>query len=733
MPRLGHSAALLLGALAVTLCPTAAVAQDTCRHAVILTLPGVTWGDVRAAGPSEILDAARAGALGSISVRTNTARTSYAAGFGSIGAGARVDGARSAGGPAAASDPVALEASPPLVSGMVAAGLAEMKDLARRAGYRAAPGALGSALDDIPLIAVGNGDRGMPPPLPAGFGRWTLLGAMDRAGRVALSATGGKLLRAAADAPYGVRTDPTRMRRAVEEALAVPCSVVMIEQGDVARADTAALASTERAARVDMTTALLAASDVLERARALLDPDRDLLMIVSPTSPAAADQARLGVAIAVGPGFEPGTVLESSTTRRRGLVTLPDVAPTVLDRLGVAMPAAMNGGPWLATEAASDDRIQDALDLNSESVFVDDLKSNVATAFVVFQVLVYLVAIPLVARSEARPERAPPVHWLEPAALAVVAFPVSTYLAGIARAHELGAGGFVALLVLVDAGLVALVTMILRRPLERLLALTALTTTVLVADLATAGALQLNTVFGYSPIVAGRFAGAGNIAFAVLGASGLITGALIVHHRRHARQALLATALLFAAVVVVDGAPQLGSDVGGTLALVPALGVTWLLLAGRRPSPRIVVLSVVAGVVVLGAFLALDLARPPDDRTHLARLFIDVRARGLPVLVDTIDRKATANIRVFRSTVYTLFVPPALGVMAWLLRRPRGRWERLARAYPRLRAGLIGGLVLAVLGFAVNDSGIVVPAVILSYLVPMALLVHLALDRDASP
>jgi hypothetical protein len=38
-------------------------------------------------------------------------------------------------------------------------------------------------------------------------------------------------------------------------------------------------------------------------------------------------------------------------------------------------------------------------------------------------------------------------------------------------------------------------------------------------------------------------------------------------------------------------------------------------------------------------------------------------------------------------------------------------------------------LLLAVLGFAVNDSGIVVPAMVLSYLAPMSLLLHLVLER----
>ena len=67
-----------------------------------------------------------------------------------------------------------------------------------------------------------------------------------------------------------------------------------------------------------------------------------------------------------------------------------------------------------------------------------------------------------------------------------------------------------------------------------------------------------------------------------------------------------------------------------------------------------------------------------------------------------------------------------------LLRRPRGRWNRLAHALPYLRAALAGGLLLAVLGFAVNDSGIVIPAVVLSFLVPLTLLVHLLLDGEAA-
>jgi hypothetical protein len=252
----------------------------------------------------------------------------------------------------------------------------------------------------------------------------------------------------------------------------------------------------------------------------------------------------------------------------------------------------------------------------------------------------------------------------------------------------------------------------------------------LMVDTIVGAPLQLRSVFGYSPLVGGRFSGVGNIAFSVLAATSLITGTLIVHRFSGSKRALTAAGALFVATVIVDGAPQLGADVGGVLALIPGFAVAWLLLARRRVTWKLVAVSIVVMLLAAGTFLAVDLARPEESRTHLARLFEDVRDRGVEVLTNTLDRKVTTNLRVFRSTIWTYLVPPVLASMAWLLMRPRGRWRRLANAYPRLRGGLVAGLVIAVIGFAVNDSGIVIPAVILSFLAPLALMMHLSMERE---
>lgn len=727
------TAAVLVAVAAATATAATAtagrVAGDAagCRRVVIFTLPGVIWADVERWRPRALLGAAGRGAAGSMSVRTISSRTSYASGFSTIGGGSRVDGGFVPGAPAAEGSKDGL-----FRRDVVAAGLNELGERAADAGYNAEPGALASAMGELPLIAVGNADPGLPAPTPGFLGHWPLYAAMDIHGVVDYAATGASLLRRDANAPFGVRTDAEEITAAIDAALELECASVVVEQGDMARADRLARTLGRRLPRVRR-DALLAADEVLEHVEESLDPRRDLLMIVSPTSPAWDTASHLGVAVATGPGFEPGETLESASTRRRGVVTLPDVAPTVLAHLELERPASMNGRPWIDVQARTDDRAAAAAAFDAESVFVGGLQADVSTAYVVFQVLVDLVTIALLAWRERGGGRAAGGRLetaLELAALAIVAFFPATYLMGAVDGHVLGAPGYWALLLVLDTALVGVSALIVRDPLDRLLALAALTTLVISGDLFLGAPLQMNTVFGYSPIVAGRFAGLGNTGFAALGAAAVVSGALIVHKLKASALGLAIVAALFVYVVVVDGAPTLGSDVGGVIALVPGLAITWVLLSGRRPTAAVLALSALGALLFLAGFLALDLARPPEEQTHLARLFEDVGDRGMVVLTDTIARKAESNLRVFRTTIWTYFVPPALAVLAWLLSRPKGRWARLARLYPRLRAGLVGGLVLALLGFALNDSGIVIPAVILSFLVPLALMVHLALERD---
>lgn len=730
MARTLRLARIVVASAAISLVTAAPLqAQEDCARSVVLALPGVLWSDIERFEPPNILQAIEDGAWGSMSVRTNSSRTSLASGFVTMGAGTRVDGGVTTGGPVEVEGQLDEESTP--TEGVRVAGVGEVAAGTSDDGYGARPGALAGALE-APVYALGNGDLGGPAPAPIGYGRWTLLSAMNPQGVVDAAATGEDLLVDDDAAPYGVRTDPDRLSEALDGFFGT-CGVAFVDQGDLTRFDQRVMALGLDEVTDDLVSsqreALLASDELVGDLRSRMQPD-DLLLIVSPTSPAWAGEAHLGVAIAVGGRFEAGTTMESASTRRRSLVTLPDIAPTVLEHFGVDMPPVMNGRA-MVSRPTNDPPVATMTALDDESVFIDEVKGPLSAIFVLFQVVVYVLLLLLLVWRERRGVGSTAARTLQMCGLAVVAFPVSTYLAGVVDGHALGGVAFGALLIAISTALVLIVSVIIRNPLDRLLALVAFTWLVVAVDLVTGSMLQLNTVFGYSPIVAGRFAGAGNIVFAVFGVAAILTGALIAYRFSGRAFTMPLIVAIFGATIVIDGAPAYGSDVGGVLALVPALGITLVLLSGRKPRFRTVVIAGVAGVVVLGLFLVVDLSLPAESQTHLARLYEDTRDRGFGALFDTIERKATANLRVFTSTIWTYFVPPALLAMVFLLRRPSGRWQQFAFNYPKLRAGLIGGLVLAVTGFAVNDSGIVIPAVILSFLVPMALLVHLSMD--ASP
>jgi hypothetical protein len=722
--RLAVSAVATVAVLTAT--PVSAQTPPSdCSRVVVFTLPGVIWADVDSRYMSNLQHLARQGAVGSISVRTVSSRTTYASGFTTLGAGTRMDGGTSTGGVV---DEGTTEGF--LQEDIRMAGLDEIEELADSAGYDAVPGALAGALgDEVQVAAVGTGDPGFDPPLPLGPGRWAHLAAMDPDGVVDLG-TDETLLGASGSGPFGVTTDARAFQSAVGQALESDCGVTFIDHGDLLRDDLASTIVQRPLYRRD--TDLRWTDNQLSITARSLD-EEDLLLVVSPTSPGWDPETHLGIFVAVGPGFPAGSSVTSGSTRADHVVTLPDIAPTILRHLGIEKPGSMLGTAITAIPWEEDvDRMDAAVEFDEEAVYSHGIVADIATGFVIVQVIIYLLIIFLLFRTEREGlvQRPRLRRWLELGALSVVAFPLASYLASPLNAHEIGLAWLVVAMVGIVAALVTVVSLVISLPLYRLAALAAATLAVMIVDLAFGGPLQYMAVFGNDPINAGRFAGLGNIAFTILATCSIVTASILIHRWPDKRGVLVGVAALFVITVIADGAPQLGSDVGGVIALVPALVVTFMLLAGKRPSWRAVAISVVGALVVLGIFLAVDLSRPPDAQTHLGRFFNDIRTRGGGVFFDTIERKARTNLRIFGSTIWTYLVPPALALIAYLLLRPRGRWHTLAIAYPRLRAGLIGGLLLAVLGFAVNDSGIVVPAMVLSFLVPMALLIHLSIDAS---
>ena len=99
----------------------------------------------------------------------------------------------------------------------------------------------------------------------------------------------------------------------------------------------------------------------------------------------------LGVFALHGPGVRAG-LLETSTTRRAGYVALQDIAPTILDRVGVEPPTTMEGRPAESTRVGGEfaGRVQRLARENRASMFRD---ANIGAAMVALAVVVVIVTL----------------------------------------------------------------------------------------------------------------------------------------------------------------------------------------------------------------------------------------------------------------------------------------------------------------------------------------------------
>jgi hypothetical protein len=266
-------------------------------------------------------------------------------------------------------------------------------------------------------------------------------------------------------------------------------------------------------------------------------------------------------------------------------------------------------------------------------------------------------------------------------------------------------------------------------PLASLSVITTATVVLLIADVALGARLQTSSVLGYSPHTAARFTGYGNTAYAVLAASALVTAIVLCARRRSSRPAVAAAAALLALVVIVDGAPWLGADVGGILSLVPVYGLVVLALSGRRLTWRTVLIAGTATAVVLALATGIDLLRPPDARTHLGRFVADA-IDDPSSFTTTVSRKWATNLRVFRQSIWTWMVPIVAVFSLYVLVVAKG-WRSLLPRGSVLRLGVVAALGLGLLGWLVNDSGVVVTALVFVYVGPFLTL--LALDARQEP
>ncbi|MBX6351301.1 MAG: hypothetical protein IRZ11_07310 [Clostridia bacterium] len=717
---------------------------------VVVLVPDLGWGDVAA---PELAAFARGAAWADLNVRgaENTRASSYA----TLGAGAAASAERL---DAGYGD---LEASPEGLARDVFRRRTgeeapkrsvlelDMPSVARaNAGGRAEPGALGAALHAAGLATAvwGNAD------VPGEPERGAVLFLADRLGVVDVGLVGPATLAVDPDAPFGRAADLDGFY-AFWRGLRPPAdggpSVVAVEFGDLWRQTRYAPLAEPGVAESQREAARRALAALLDRLMRSLDPARDGLLLVSPVAredPRAPDY--LTPLALWGRGAEPG-LLRSPGTRRPGLVTALDLAPTVLAWFGLVPPATMEGRPISVVPMADEEALAgQATPTPSES------EAPVGTSEPLpGQAVPGLGAPPAVLTAVHIHERTLNIDRLRPdlirgwiaAYLVAVAFASARLVSARRRlgslAHvlaylaALGPGFLLAtaspwppwsglLAGVVDVALAALLIAALSawvgrrlwgRPEGTLYALAALTALLITVDAARGGFWTRWSYLGYSALSGARYYGIGNELMGVWVGAVLVlmVGILELAPRR----GLPLVALAMASCVGLLAWPQGGANFGGAtaavLAMVPAFLAAW---RGRIRVTDFAWAALGFLAVALG-MTAADLALG-GSVSHVGRLAEEVRAAGPGPLVRIALEKLALEWRLVALTIWTRLLAVTLASAAVLLLWAPEPMGRLWRGRPFLRAAGLGfGIAVPAL-ILLNDSGVVAAATMLTVVAP---------------
>lgn len=596
----------------------------------------------------------------------------------------------------------------------------------QRLQYTVVPGALGSALKEagIPVAYFGNSDTTRP-------NRHLTAFLMDKNGTIPLG-TVETPTRFDPTFPLNRRTDYKALWDLVQKT-APEEGVIAIELGELATSYATETHYNSQAQEKIRRRILQDIDEFVKLTLKQLNSDDKLLVLV-PTPPSHQVQAGdtfspllLWTPDPAASQLKPITgLLTSPTTRRLGIVTNTDIAPTILSFFGIETPPVMYGRAMSIVEHEAP--LPYLLNLREQTTATNNQRRSILRNLVYADIFLYLAATVVMLLKKLP-------HWIGriisyglpfmksmPLALLLLPLwgpttPTSALLGAIALS------GVIFLIVSATS----------HHPLKLITNLSLVTATAVLIDTLTGNHLVKMSILGYDPMGGARFYGIGNEYMGVLvGAAIIGTTPLLDLYPRWTTNLRRAIVLFYLLMTATVSLPVLGANVGGALTATLGCGVTVMLLYNRRITWRTALAIVLIPIMVIVANSIVDNLVADWGPSHLGQALRLVSSRGLEEIHSIITRKLAMNLKLFRYSIWSRALIIALGVIIWFLYQPPPLIQKIKKKYPNLIKGLIGSTTAAIAALVFNDSGVVAAALVLNFTATVILFLGVRLTFGAS-
>ncbi|TMK21638.1 MAG: hypothetical protein E6G68_03160 [Actinobacteria bacterium] len=550
----------------------------------------------------------------------------------------------------------------------------------------------------------------------------------DRSTRLALSTSRGvvppEFAISVRDAsfPQGLVSSPELIARTISSARP-SYDVILIDPGDTERVER----SNETTHRdKDLARAMHHVDAVLGVVTRLLEPS-DSLIVVSATNSVSRQRRgiRLGVVAIQGPGYSAG-LLRSGTTRRSGVISVIDLAPTIaamydlsLNGVQGRIASSISAGEAAAKLTRFEREILDSW------LFRRGLTRGLLVEGMFAAALGLMVLRP---KTKPTPNRRRLRRLVREAALTLLitatATPLSLYVLGAFHPSSLLVAASEAFALALATALLLRATVGTTRSLATLLVLSA---GVPLIDIIVGDPLGVRSPLGAQIVVGARFFGAGGDVLGIVVGAELAAVALLASphptRRRGMRTAVMAS--LFVVTTWVLSAPSLGSKFGAVFTAVPAFAVITIFLAGGRPTKRSVIWVGLATLSVALIVVAADALRSHQQQSHIAPAFGNPGSLHAVVL-----RKLLADWRLATHTLWLPAIAVFAGSVALAYRWRSGAATSALGSPSTLPGALTATVIAGLAALAFNDTGVVTATPIALYGAAVTLAVFISADSS---
>ncbi|MBZ2173712.1 hypothetical protein K8M07_00415 [Schnuerera sp. xch1] len=497
------------------------------------------------------------------------------------------------------------------------------------------------------------------------------------------------------DYPYGIRTDYDRIINEVSD-IKEKASLVVIDTGDLDRLNSYSnvlsddIFDKKRELNLDNIDKFI--GDLIDIAK----ENESLLMILSPnSSEERIDDSKLSPIILWQDGIDKGLVT-SSTTNRLGIVSNLDIAPTITNFLNVSMENM--SGNIIEYEEEKEDTFKYIESMNRRINLTSIVRSKTLTVYGIVSIIIMtIVMLTFVFKIKINNRIG---EILKILLILLFGLPIAFILSSLFEIDNLFKF-FVSLFSLICI-FVAVVKKYNNKKL--LYCLTIIFFVIISMDIIFSGAITKFSIMSHDPIIGARYFGIGNEMVGLFLAMSTLSAGLLYY--RYNNKVIPAILLILSTAMV--GHPKLGANVGGTIAFLSTTLHFIIEAIGKKLNLKNIIQIMIIVGIIIAIFGYIDVKLNPNP-THLARALLKISDEGFNVVTNIINRKLLMNIRLVGSSFWTnvLLVNIIVhGIVSYLLK------DKIKKLMDNgLGKSYLSCVVGSIIGFIVNDSGLILSAI----------------------